>query len=97
MAALLLSTVNSTVAAVHYWSPQSQPVVVRVPVSRSESGKYDVRWLSLAQEYDLRFWFGTLEDYVLGCIEEGATPQFTVLYSVHSKVPSGSHCASVGK
>lgn len=98
MATLLLSTINSTVAAVHYWSPQSQPVVARVPVSRSESGKYDVRWLSLEQEYDLKFWFGTLEDYVLGCIEEKeGIPQFTTLYSVHSKVPSGSHGTSVGK
>lgn len=98
MATLLLSTINSTVAAVHYWSPQSQPVVARVPVSRSESGKYDVRWLSLEQEYDLKFWFGTLEDYVLGCIEEKeGIPQFTTLYSVHSKVSSGSHGTSVGK
>lgn len=98
MMALLITTVNSTVAVAHYWSPDTNPVVVRIPVSRSESGKYDVRWLSSKQDGDLRFWFGTSEDYVLGYIEDiGGLCQFRVLYTVHSKVPTGSHGASIGR
>lgn len=90
-AALLFTTVNTTVAAVHYWCPNLEPMVVRVPVSRSESGRYDIRWLSLGQDDDMRFWFGTPEDYVLGGIEEKeGVLQFGILYSVHSKVPTGS-------
>lgn len=89
MTALLFTTVNTTVAAVHYWTPQLEPMVVRVPVSRSESGKYDVRWVSLGQDDDSRFWFGTPEDYVLGGIEEKDNVlQFGVLYSVHSGSPA---------
>lgn len=84
--ALLITTANNVTAAVHHWSPNNPPVVVRVPVSRSESGKYDVRWLSSGQDDDSRFWFGTPEEYVLGYIQDqGGISQFRVLYSVDSK------------
>ncbi|ODM16242.1 hypothetical protein SI65_08241 [Aspergillus cristatus] len=89
--AILITTANNVTAAVHYWSPNGPPVVVRVPVSRSESGKYDVRWLSSGQDSDWRFWFGTPDDYVLGDIEDqGVIPQFRVHYSINSKAPTGS-------
>lgn len=94
--ALLITTANNITAAVHYWSPNGPPVVVRVPVSRSESGKHDARWLSSGQDGDWRFWFGTLEDYVLGDIEDqGIIPQFRVHYYVNSKAPAGSHGTSM--
>lgn len=98
MTSLLITTVNSAVAVAHYWSPETHPVVVRIPVSRSESGKYDVRWLSSGQDGDLRFWFGTPEDYVLGYIEDlRGLRQFRVFYTVHSKFPTGSRGASMGR
>lgn len=98
MTAFLITTANSFVAAAHYWSSTSDPVVVRIPVPCSESGKYDVRWLSSGQDQDSRFWFGTPEDYVLGYIEDqGGIPQFKVVYSVHSKVPTGSQSTSIAR
>lgn len=97
--ALLLTTVNATVATARYWTPHNPPVVARVPVSPSETGRYDVRWLVLGHGDDMRFWFGTPEDYVLGHIENAGSgiSQFRVLYSVHNKVPAGSHSTSMGR
>ena len=98
MTAFLLTTVNGVVAVVHYWSPTSNPVVVRIPVPSSEHGKYDVRWVSSGQDNDSRFWFGTPEDYVLGYIgDQEGIPKFKVDYSVHSKVPTGSQSTSTAR
>lgn len=90
---LLISTVTNTLPTVRWWSPQGRPVIARVPTKPSESGKYDVRWVTSGDDdltdsetgpvYDSAFCFGSSEEYVVGylCEVEGAV-QFEVLNSV---------------
>ncbi|KAL4989183.1 hypothetical protein BDW68DRAFT_157161 [Aspergillus falconensis] len=93
---VLINTANNALPGVRYWSPHRPPCIVRIPISRSESGRYDVRWLSSESSevnHDSRFWFGSPDDYVLGFIgldeEHGA--EFKVLNTLGGKVLSGSH------
>lgn len=82
---LLINTVTNALPAVRWWSPDGPPLIVRVPTQRSESGKYDIRWLEDPNPESI-FWFGSSEEYVLGCLsaEDGAV-QFEVLKSVSGR------------
>ncbi|KAE8144421.1 Quino protein amine dehydrogenase [Aspergillus avenaceus] len=94
---LLITTANIAFAAVRYWTPLSPPCIVRIPTSRSDSGRYDVRWLSDSAD-DSRFWFGTPEDYVLGYVEiESDISQFKTLNTISNKTPGGSHNTGVSR
>ncbi|KAL4788559.1 Quino protein amine dehydrogenase [Aspergillus varians] len=91
---LLVTTANNALPGVRYWSPHRSPCIVRIPVPRSESGRYDVRWLSTDGDKNSRIWFGSPDDYVLGFIEldkeHGA--DFRCLNNLgNGKVSSGSH------
>ncbi|GAB1217919.1 hypothetical protein ATERTT37_007162 [Aspergillus terreus] len=66
---MLITTVSNAGAAVRYWSPYSVPSIVRVPVARNESGRYDARWVLPGQEGESMVWVGSPEDYVLGYLE----------------------------
>ncbi|KAL4735643.1 Quino protein amine dehydrogenase [Aspergillus similis] len=89
---MLITTANNALPGVRYWSPHRPPCIVRVPISRSDSGRYDVRWLSSDVNQKSRFWFGSQEDYVLGFIELGEHgAEFKVLNTLGGKVLSGSH------
>jgi hypothetical protein len=91
---LLITTANSALPGVRYWSPHRAPSVVRIPVSRNENAKLDVRWLPSDEGDKSRFWFGTPDDYVLGYIgpgEEQGTSQFQCLNTLAGKVAPGSH------
>ncbi|KAJ0425842.1 hypothetical protein BJY00DRAFT_273850 [Aspergillus carlsbadensis] len=91
---LLITTANGVLPGVRYWSPHQAPFVVRIPVSRNESAKLDVRWLPSDEGDESRFWFGTSDDYVLGYIEpegEQGTAQFQCLSTLAGKVAPGSH------
>ncbi|PYH49389.1 WD40 repeat domain-containing protein [Aspergillus saccharolyticus JOP 1030-1] len=90
-AQLLITTANTAYSAVRYWSPYSQPLAVRIPIPRTETGKYDTKWLSTDDDDDSRFWFGTPEDYVLGYIEGmDDKPQFHVLNTIRSKLAASA-------
>ncbi|PWY89981.1 YVTN repeat-like/Quino protein amine dehydrogenase [Aspergillus heteromorphus CBS 117.55] len=95
---LLITTASTAYAAVRYWSPYSQPLIARIPVPRSETGRYDVRWLSFDEDDDSKFWFGTPDDYVLGHIEgvEG-TPQFKALSTINGKSRASSYGPSTSR
>jgi hypothetical protein len=64
-----------------------------VPVSRNESGKYDVRWLFADGNEPSRFWFGSQDDYVLGFIEQNEEhgAEFQSLNTIAGKISSSSH------
>ncbi|KAL1999131.1 hypothetical protein VTN02DRAFT_4999 [Thermoascus thermophilus] len=81
---LLISTSNSAVAAVHLWSLDGDPVIARVPISRSDAGKYEVSWVKADDAGRSVFWFGTPEEYALGTlsVQEGSA-QLNVLYLVN--------------
>ncbi|KKK21649.1 hypothetical protein ARAM_005503 [Aspergillus rambellii] len=71
---LLITTANAALPGVRYWGLHGPPSIVRIPGSRNDSGKCDVRWLSSDQSEESRFWFGTPDDFILGYIEgEGQT------------------------
>ncbi|KAB8224811.1 S25 ribosomal protein-domain-containing protein [Aspergillus novoparasiticus] len=89
---VLIVTANNAVAAVRSWTPDGQPSIIYIPTSRSDSGRYDVRWLS-SQGDDAKFWFGTTEDYTLGRIEGEGSSQFKVLNTIKGKASTGSHSA----
>lgn len=74
---LLITTVNSAGASVRHWSPSSDPAIIQIPVSRSETGRYEVKWVAR----NSTFWFGTPEGYVLGYLSDG---RFEVLNSINS-------------
>lgn len=83
---LLITSADSTVAAVSTWSPNSQPLIVRVPISPSKTAKYYVRWVASERQDRSAFWFWSVDEYVLGCLVEaegGAT--FHVIYSLSTK------------
>ena len=94
----LITTANGAFAAVRRWSSNESPAIVRVPVPRSEAGKYDVRWSASEQNGNAVFWFGTGEDYVLGYLEAQAGGlRFNALYSVSSKAQPGSSVSGIGR
>ncbi|KAJ5382211.1 hypothetical protein N7517_000122 [Penicillium concentricum] len=82
---LLINTITNTLPAIRWWSPQDHPLIARVPVQRSESGKYDVRWVA-GSNTDSSFWFNSPEQHVIGYLStcDGAA-EFEVLNSVSSK------------
>lgn len=81
---LLINTITNTLPAIRWWSSQDHPVIARVPVERSESGKYDVRWEG--SDADSAFWFGSTEEYVIGYLSAGDSGvEFELLNSVSSK------------
>ncbi|CAI7630258.1 unnamed protein product [Penicillium glandicola] len=86
---LLINTITNTLPAIRWWSPQDHPLVARVPIQRSESGKYDVRWVAESNA-DSPFWFSSPEQHVIGYLStcEGAV-EFEVLHSVSSKTSEG--------
>ncbi|KAL4977015.1 Quino protein amine dehydrogenase [Aspergillus desertorum] len=90
---MLITTVNNALPGVRYWSPHRPPCIVRIPVPKSESGRYDARWVFSDANHNSRFWFGSPDDYALGFIEfdgeNGA--EFKVLNALRGKVSSGSH------
>lgn len=91
---LLITTANGALPTVRYWSPHRPPSIIRVPVPRNESGRFDVRWLSSDRSESPRFWFGTPDDYALGYIEleeEYGTAEFRCLNTLQGKVAAGSH------
>ncbi|KAL2853366.1 Quino protein amine dehydrogenase [Aspergillus pseudoustus] len=90
---LLITTANSALPGVRYWSPHRTPSIVRIPASRNENAKLDVRWLPSDEGDGSRFWFGTPDDYALGFIEQGeqGTTQFQYLNTLAGKVVPGSH------
>ncbi|KAL4915499.1 Quino protein amine dehydrogenase [Aspergillus aurantiobrunneus] len=90
---LLITTANNALPGVRYWSSHRPPCIVRIPVSRNESGKYDVRWLASDKNDNSRFWFGSSEDYVLGFIvlDEEKAAEFECLNTVGGKVSPGSY------
>ncbi|KAE8350872.1 WD40-repeat-containing domain protein [Aspergillus coremiiformis] len=88
---LLITTANIALPAVRSWTPDGQPSVIHIPASRSDSGRYDVRWLSSNEGDNSKFWFGTTEDYTLGCIESAdAASHFKVLNTIKNKASPGS-------
>ena len=79
---LLINTATNTLPAVRWWSPQTRPVIARVPTKPSESGKYEVKWLAAPNE-DSVFWYGSTDEYVVGYLTaEDATVKFELLNSV---------------
>ncbi|TQB70627.1 hypothetical protein MPDQ_000245 [Monascus purpureus] len=85
----LITTVNGAVAAVRHWSSNGDPTTVRMPIHRSETGKYDARWLASEQNGNLAFWYGTTEDCVLGYLGiHDEVSKFNVLYYVNAKARS---------
>ncbi|KAH8698614.1 WD40 domain protein [Talaromyces proteolyticus] len=82
---LLITTANSTFAAVHVWSQDRNPNIAGVPISRSEAGRYDVTWVTATArgEPDV-FWFNTADDAVLGHLSVGDDGHgyFNMLHSV---------------
>jgi WD40 repeat protein len=93
---LLINTVTNALPAIRWWSPQDHPLIARVPVQRSESGKYDVKWAAGSNE-DSTFWFGSTEEHVIGYLaaQDGGV-EFEVLNSISSKVSEG-HGGSLGR
>lgn len=88
---LLIATANSLVPAVRHWSPLRKPVIVKIPVARSDGGKYDIRRLAAAGSSEVSlFWAGSAEEYVLGHIlQDDGTPRFEVVHTI-AQMPSGS-------
>ncbi|KAL1886769.1 hypothetical protein Plec18167_000704 [Paecilomyces lecythidis] len=82
-AELIIITGNSAVPAVHLWTVGSDPVIARVPVSKNDSGKYEVTRVYSGVDEGSRLWFTTPDDCVLGSItRENGQAHFTVLHSV---------------
>jgi WD40 repeat protein len=93
---LLVTTSNSLVPAVRYWSLDRRPSIIPISISRSEGGKYDIRWLPSGQDEVLALWFGTLDEYVLGHFGLDGTQQFKTAYSVNNK-SSNNHCSNTSR
>ncbi|KAJ5551966.1 hypothetical protein N7461_006664 [Penicillium sp. DV-2018c] len=83
---LLINAVTNALPAIRWWSPQHHPLIARVPVQRSENGKYDVKWAT-GSNGDPTFWFGSTEEYVIGYLaaQDGGA-KFEVLNSISSSV-----------
>ena len=95
---LLINTVSAnTLPAVRCWSPQSRPVLARVPAQKNDSGRYEVKWLSEGSNQELSFWFGSTEECVIGYLcPDGGTVHFEVLNSV-TKEGYGNHAGSLSR
>jgi len=93
---LLINTISNGLPNIRWWSPQDHPVIAQVPVTRSESGKYDVKWAT-DSHVDSVFWFGSTEEHVVGYLSaQHGGVEFEVLNSVSSK-SSGVHGGSLGR
>jgi hypothetical protein len=91
---LLINTITNTLPSIRWWSPNTHPVIARVPTQRSESGKYEVKWLA-ESEPDSAFWFASTEEYVVGYLSaEDDSVKFEVLNSVTSQ-GYGGHAGSM--
>ncbi|EPS25174.1 hypothetical protein PDE_00105 [Penicillium oxalicum 114-2] len=91
---LLINTITTSLPTIRWWSPNTRPVIARVPTQRSESGKYDVKWLAESQP-DSAFWVGSTEEYVVGYLSaEDSSVNFEVITSVNSQ-GYGSHAGSI--
>lgn len=99
-AEFLITTTNSTGAIVRHWALDRAPSAVRVPASRNDAGRYDVKWVPSEQQGQSLFWFGTPDEYVLGCIEdEHGVSQFKALKCISSnlRLPSGNYGANMSR
>ncbi|KAL4880928.1 Quino protein amine dehydrogenase [Aspergillus karnatakaensis] len=96
---LLVTTASNTLPSVRYWSPYRPPFIVRIPVSKNDIGKYDVKWLYSDKGEPSRFWFGSQDDYVLGCVEhnEEHGAEFQCLNTIAGKVSSGSYGTNMSR
>ncbi|KAJ5088522.1 hypothetical protein N7456_012138 [Penicillium angulare] len=93
---LLINTITNTLPSVRWWSPQSHPVIARVPTHKNESGKYELKWLA-GSDNDSVFWFGSSEEYVVGYLSaEEQSVQFEVLNSLTNQ-GYGSHSGSISR
>ncbi|KAJ5712052.1 hypothetical protein N7488_006208 [Penicillium malachiteum] len=93
---LLINAITNALPTVRWWSPQTHPVISRVPTQKNESGKYELKWLSVPNE-DSAFWFGSSEEYVIGYLSaDEQSVQFEVLNSV-SNQGYGSHTSSLNR
>jgi WD40 repeat protein len=82
---LLINTITNNLPTIRWWSPNAHPVIARVPTQKSESGKYEVKWLA-ESEPDSAFWFASTEEYVVGYLTaEEDSVKFEVLNSVTSQ------------
>ncbi|KAJ5642404.1 hypothetical protein N7490_006404 [Penicillium lividum] len=88
---LLISAITNNLPVIRWWSPQSHPMIARVPTQKSESGKYEVKWL-VGADHDSAFWFGSSEEYVVGYLSaDENSVQFELLNSVMNRgYPAGS-------
>ncbi|PLB44619.1 WD40 domain protein [Aspergillus steynii IBT 23096] len=96
----LVTTTNSTGTAVRSWSLDRPPSIVRIPASRNDAGRYEVRWVTSEHRGQSLFWFGTPDDYVLGYLEdENGVSQFKALKSISSnlRLPSGNYGANLSR
>jgi WD40 repeat protein len=93
---LLINAITNNLPTIRWWSPNDQPVIARVPTQKSESGKYEVKWL-VESENDATFWFASTEEYVVGYLtDENGISGFEVLNSVTSR-GYGSHTGSLSR
>lgn len=84
---LLINSITNNLPVVRWWSPQSHPVIARVPTQKCDSGKYEVKWLA-GEEHDSAFWFGSSEEYVVGYLSaDENSVQFEVLNSFANRGP----------
>ncbi|KAJ5359653.1 uncharacterized protein N7496_012066 [Penicillium cataractarum] len=91
---LLINTITNNLPTIRWWSPNAHPVIARVPTHKSESGKYEVKWLA-ESEPDSAFWFASTEEYVVGYLSaEDDLVKFEVLNSVTSQ-GYGGHAGSM--
>lgn len=91
---LLITTANNALPGVRYWNQHQPPCIVRIPITRSENGRYDVRWVHSEENESSMFWFGSTEDHILGYIainEEHGAAEFRGLNILGGRVSSGSH------
>ncbi|KAJ5099991.1 hypothetical protein N7532_006992 [Penicillium argentinense] len=91
---LLINAISNNLPTIRWWSPNDYPVIVQVPTQRSESGKYEVKWL-VGSENDSAFWFASAEEYVVGYLSElDDKVAFEVLNAVTSQ-GYGGHTGSI--
>lgn len=91
---LLINAITNNLPSVRYWSPHSPPVIARVPTKKCDSGRYEVKWLTVPDQryldepsgdyiHDSPFWFGSNEEWVVGYLsEEGDAAYFRVINSI---------------
>ncbi|KAJ5378547.1 hypothetical protein N7509_011666 [Penicillium cosmopolitanum] len=93
---LLINAITNNLPTIRWWSPNDHPVIARVPTQKSDSGKYEVKWL-VESENDATFWFASTEEYVVGYLtDENGISGFEVLNSVTSR-GYGGHAGSLSR